>query len=152
MQSGHTLGPVSAVLLHQLPSPSVSCTNADGVYCCLQTLHRMLGYERGELDGKNVTVLMPAVFSQRHASYLQRYMTTGEARILDTQREVLAVHKDHSVLPISIGIMKMSGTGNDSMFMAVIQLSPQPEDMARMWIMPTGQVSQHCCPAMQSIA
>ena len=109
---------------------------------CLQTLFKLFGYERGELDGKNVTVLMPTVFSQRHASYLQRYATTGEAHILDTQREVLAVHKDHNVMPISIGIMKMSGTGNDSMFLAVIQLAPQVEDMARMWIMPTGQVSQ----------
>ncbi len=100
----------------------------------------MFGYERGELDGKNVTVLMPTAFSQRHASYMQRCVTTGEAHILDTQREVLAVHKDHSVMPISIGLMKMSGTGNDSMFLAVIKPSPQDEGMARMWIMPTGQV------------
>jgi PAS domain S-box-containing protein len=111
------------------------------VLLCLQTLFKLFGYERGELDGKNVTVLMPTAFSQRHASYLQRYAATGEARILDTQREVLAVHKDHSVFPISIGIMRMSGTGNDSMFLAVIKAAPQDEDMARMWIMPTGLVS-----------
>lgn len=53
----------------------------------------MFGYGKGELEGSNVSVLMPPPFSQRHASYLQRYAGGGEPRILDSVREVIALHK-----------------------------------------------------------
>lgn len=53
----------------------------------------MFGYLRGELDGKNVSVLMPQPFSARHDSYLHNYLTTGVAKILNTERAVVAVTK-----------------------------------------------------------
>lgn len=53
----------------------------------------MFGYAKADLEGANVSVLMPQPFSQRHPSYLQRYVNTGEARILDRVREMVALHK-----------------------------------------------------------
>ena len=40
-----------------------------------------------------MAMLMPPPFCQRHASYLQRYKDTGEARILDAVKEVVALSK-----------------------------------------------------------
>ena len=37
----------------------------------------LLRYKRGELEGKNVSCLMPQPFSSRHDSYLQNYVDTG---------------------------------------------------------------------------
>jgi hypothetical protein len=45
-------------------------------------------YSKGELEGKNVNCLMPQPFSMRHNSYLNNYITTGHAKLLDTTREV----------------------------------------------------------------
>jgi len=53
----------------------------------------MFGYGRGELDGKNISVLMPQPFSGRHDSYLSNYLTTGVAKILNTRRSVVALAK-----------------------------------------------------------
>ena len=53
----------------------------------------MFGYTKNELEGVNVALLMPQPFSQRHASYLTRYVATAEPRILDSVREVVALHK-----------------------------------------------------------
>ena len=53
----------------------------------------MFGYARGELDGKNVSMLMPQPFASRHDSYLHNYLTTGVAKILNTARSVVAVTK-----------------------------------------------------------
>lgn len=50
-------------------------------------LHR---YKKGELNAKNVSMIMPAPFSQRHNSYLRNYVNTGKGKILDTSREVSA--------------------------------------------------------------
>lgn len=45
-------------------------------------------YKKGELEGKNVNCLMPQPFSMRHNSYLNNYITTGHAKLLDVTREV----------------------------------------------------------------
>jgi hypothetical protein len=39
---------------------------------------KVFGYKKGELEGKNVSILMPNPFSQRHNSYLRNYVTTGK--------------------------------------------------------------------------
>jgi PAS domain S-box-containing protein len=53
----------------------------------------MFGYERGDLDGKNVSILMPRPFSDRHDSYLSNYLTTGNAKILNSDRSVVGLRK-----------------------------------------------------------
>jgi len=71
-------------------------------------LHR---YKKGELNGKNVSMIMPAPFSQRHNSYLRNYVNTGKGKILDTNREVSGVcmsHAAHSVLQSWWGALDLS--------------------------------------------
>jgi PAS domain S-box-containing protein len=48
----------------------------------------MFGYKKGDVEGKNVNILMPNPFSSRHNNYLRNYLTTGKAKILDQIREV----------------------------------------------------------------
>lgn len=55
--------------------------------------HKLLGYRKGELEGKNVSTLMPQPFSGRHNGYLHNYITTGVAKILGSVRDVVALHK-----------------------------------------------------------
>lgn len=55
------------------------------------------GYPKSELEGANVSMLMPQPFSGRHASYLQRYTATSDPHILDSVREVVAQHRDRFV-------------------------------------------------------
>jgi PAS domain S-box-containing protein len=50
----------------------------------------MFGYKKGEIEGKNVSLLMPQPFSNRHNGFLRNYITTGKAKILNTVREVCA--------------------------------------------------------------
>lgn len=55
--------------------------------------YRLFGYARGEIDGKNVSILMPQPFSSKHDSFLSNYLSTGHAKILNTQRGVVALKK-----------------------------------------------------------
>jgi hypothetical protein len=59
----------------------------------LQPALRIFGYQKGEVEGKNVTVLMPPPFSTRHHAYLQAYHATGKGAILNCMRELVALHK-----------------------------------------------------------
>jgi PAS domain S-box-containing protein len=58
-----------------------------------KTAYRLFAYERGELEGKNISLLMPSPFSERHNSYLKNYIMTGEAKILNQDRQVVCLRK-----------------------------------------------------------
>lgn len=53
----------------------------------------MFGYKRSELEGLNVSALMPQPFGQRHAQFMSRYVSTGAPHIMDSHREMVGLHK-----------------------------------------------------------
>ncbi len=55
---------------------------------------RLWGYERQEVLGENVKMLVPQAFRDRHDGYVQHNRDTGEDRIVGKTREVEVVRKD----------------------------------------------------------
>lgn len=43
-------------------------------------LPMLCSYKKGELEGKNVSMLMPNPFQQRHDTFLKNYNKTGKAQ------------------------------------------------------------------------
>ncbi|PNW76743.1 hypothetical protein CHLRE_11g469500v5 [Chlamydomonas reinhardtii] len=118
---------------------AVVVINAEGtIMMTSQAVQTVFGYTKNELEGVNVALLMPQPFSQRHASYLTRYVATAEPRILDSVREVVALHKERYVFPLSLCVTKMSGTGSDSVFLGVMRPLPPSSLRVRAWVAPNG--------------
>jgi PAS domain-containing protein len=68
---------------------AVVIINAQGqVKMVNKPLLKMFGYKKSEVQGKNVSMLMPQPFSGRHPQYLRNYVTTGKRKILDVTQEV----------------------------------------------------------------
>jgi len=80
----------------------------------------MFGYERSELIGQNVSMLMPEPYRSEHDSYLARYMTTGEARIIGIGREVEAQRADGSVFPLALAVSEVKLETGRRVFTGVI--------------------------------
>ncbi len=79
----------------------------------MQATQSLFGHPKAELEGANVSVLMPQPFSQRHNGYMARYVSGGEARILDSVREVVGLHRERYVFPLNLCVTKLSGVGTD---------------------------------------
>lgn len=60
------------------------------------------GYAPKEIIGKNISILTPSPHREMHDDYLNHYIQTGEAHIIDQPREVEAVRKDGSLFPMSL--------------------------------------------------
>jgi len=64
----------------------------------------LLGFTLIEVVGKNVKMLMPNPDKQRHDSYIASYLRTGKAKVLGTGRDVVALHKDGTMLPVRLSV------------------------------------------------
>jgi PAS domain S-box-containing protein len=66
---------------------------------------RIFGYKVNDVIGRNIKILMPSPYHSGHDDYLAKYLTTGDARHIDTSgREVTAKHSDGSTFPIEMSI------------------------------------------------
>ncbi len=83
----------------------------------------LLGYSKGDLDGKNINIIMPPPFSQRHNKYVRQYVHTGRETILNMVVSLPALHKDRYVIPVRVGVTKVSGAAESSTFMGVLEVS-----------------------------
>lgn len=72
---------------------------------------RLFGYTQAEVLGANVSMLMPSPYRERHDSYLERYLTTGERRIIGIGRVVFAMRKDGSTFPMELSVGEAGSDG-----------------------------------------
>ncbi len=72
---------------------------------------KMFGYTSAELLGQNIKLLMPKPYSDEHDGYLQRFHETGQERILNAPRELIALRKDGSTFPIDLSVTQVDHSG-----------------------------------------
>ena len=65
---------------------------------------KMFGYAEHEVVAENVSMLMPSPDRERHDAYLQKYLETGERKIIGIGRVTTARHRDGYTFPIELAV------------------------------------------------
>ena len=93
---------------------------------------RQFGYTEEEAIGQNVRLLMPEPYRGEHDGYMQRYMATGEKRIIGVDRVVVGRRKDGSTFPMKLAVGELQ-SGSKTFFTGFIRdLTEREESAARL--------------------
>jgi two-component system sensor kinase FixL len=93
---------------------------------------RLFGHTAAEAIGRNVSILMPGPYREQHDGYMDRYMTTGERRIIGIGRVVVGLRKDGATFPMELAIGE-SRAGDRRSFTGFIRdLSEKQETQQRL--------------------
>jgi len=68
---------------------------------------RLFGHHAADVLGKNVAMLMPMPYRGDHDSYVNRYLRTGERRIIGIGRVVVGERRDGSTFPMELAVGEM---------------------------------------------
>jgi two-component system CheB/CheR fusion protein len=80
----------------------------------------MFGYSSHELLGHNVNMLTPEPHRSQHDGYILRYLRTGEARLIGSNREVEGRRKDGSLFPAELGVSEIRH-GHERLFIGFVR-------------------------------
>jgi len=88
------------------------------------------GWTAEEVLGRNVKMLMPSPYRDGHDSYLSRYMTTGERRIIGIGRVVVGERRDGSTFPMELSVGEMR-SGDRRFFTGFVRDLTERQDAER---------------------
>jgi two-component system, LuxR family, sensor kinase FixL len=94
-------------ILDTVPEAMIVIDEHGNVQSFSSAAERLFGYHATQALGQNVKILMPAPYRESHDGYLQRYLKTGERRIIGIGRVVVGQRKDGSTFPMELAVGEM---------------------------------------------
>jgi two-component system sensor kinase FixL len=119
-------------ILETIPDAMVVIDPKGSIQSFSSAAERLFGRKAEEVIGRNVHILMPTPYRENHDGYIERYLRTGERRIIGVGRVVVGERKDGSTFPMELAIGEMKS--NDKLFFTgfIRDLSERQKTEARL--------------------
>lgn len=91
-------------ILQTVPDAMIIIDEKGRIESLSTTAERLFGYSHDEVAGRNVSILMPSPYREQHDAYIERYLSTGERRIIGIGRIVVGQRKDGSTFPMHLTV------------------------------------------------
>jgi two-component system, sensor histidine kinase len=91
-------------VLDAAPGAMLVVDDCGSIVAANRQVTALLGYERAELPGLAVDALIPGWSRHRHAGLGQRHAATDRRRRLGSDRELFALRKDGSEVPVEVNL------------------------------------------------
>ncbi|EMJ88188.1 PAS domain S-box protein [Leptospira meyeri] len=105
----------------QNAADSIIIINDEGIIQFFnKTAENTFGYTHDEVIGKNVTMIIPGEYKEKHDEYLRRYKATGTQHIIGVGRELVALRKSGEIFPCELSVGEFK-TKSGKMFTGILR-------------------------------
>ncbi|WP_419252769.1 PAS domain-containing sensor histidine kinase [Caulobacter sp. ErkDOM-YI] len=98
-------------ILSTVPDAMVVIDERGKILSFSAAAERLFGFLEVEVVGENVRCLMPSPDRERHDGYIERYLTTGERKVIGVGRVVVGLRKDGTTFPMELSVGEATGHG-----------------------------------------
>jgi PAS domain S-box-containing protein len=121
--SGSQQNDIFRVIVEATPN-AIVLTSAQGHILLVNAgAEKLFGYGREELIGKSVEMLLPERFREPHPGYRDSYTHDPEARPMGEGRDLYALRKDGSEVPVEIGLNPIETADGPVILSAIIDIT-----------------------------
>ena len=99
-------------ILKTVPDAMVVIDDRGRIQSFSAAAERLFGYVEADVVGRNIEMLMPSPYRERHDDYIARYEQTGERRIIGIGRVVVGLRCDGSEFPMELSVGEASSEGH----------------------------------------
>jgi two-component system sensor kinase FixL len=96
-------------ILSTVPDAMIVIDEHGAILSFSAAAERLFGYSEADVRGSNVSMLMPSPDRERHDGYLERYLSTGERKIIGIGRVVIGARRDGSTFPMELSVGEATG-------------------------------------------
>src|SRR6516162_8026502 len=119
-------------ILDTVPDAMIVIDEHGRIHSFSMAAERLFGYAAADALGKNIKLLMPSPYRENHDGYIDRYLRTGEKRIIGIGRVVVGERRDGSTFPMELAVGEMRSS-NQRFFTGFIRdLTERQQTEARL--------------------
>lgn len=107
-------------ILSTVPDAMIVINKSGHILSFSAAAERLFGYSEAEVAGTSINDLMPSPDRERHDGYLERYLTTGERRIIGIGRTVIGLRRNGTTFPMELSVGE-AVTGGERIFTGFIR-------------------------------
>src|SRR5438309_1466896 len=105
------------------PSGMIVIDQTGTILLVNREVERLFGYERAEVIGQHVEMLVPARFRPQHPGHRDAFFASPHARPMGAGRELFGVRKDGREVPIEIGLNPIQTEGGVFVLSSIVDVT-----------------------------
>lgn len=111
-------------LLSEAISEGIIVVNEDQVVVATNgSADTIFGYEKEELKGKHLNILIPQKYHHNHKNHFEGFVNHSEKRNMGKGRDLFGIRKDGTVFPVEAGLNPFTIYGNNYVMALVIDIT-----------------------------
>lgn len=122
------------LVIDAAPSGMIMVNHAGQIVLVNSQIEQLFGYERTELIGKSIEVLVPRHARDKHPDYRSKYFADPKTRAMGIGRDLYGLRKDGTEIPVEIGLNPLMTGGDRFVLASVVDITERKRAEERLRI------------------